>query len=105
LAGALQRKRDPQPPQFCGLRVVSTQLAPHFSKPGSQLKSQTESAQLALPCAGLGQAVSQPPQWAGEVATSRHAPAQLLSAASQLSAHFPFEHTCAEAHAALQPPQ
>jgi hypothetical protein len=102
-AGASQA--CPHSPQFFGFWLVSTQLASHFSKPVAQAKPQLDTAQVALPCTGDGHATSHAPQWFGEVARSRHAPPQLVSVASQLALHAPFEQTSPDAQALPQAPQ
>ncbi len=95
----------PQSPQFLAFVAVSTQLAPHLSKPLAQLKSQVDAAHVALPCVGLGHAVSHAPQWLGDVAMSKQEPPQLLSAPSQAALHVPFEHTSPAPQVLPQPPQ
>jgi hypothetical protein len=47
LAGASQV--CPHSPQFFGFWLVSTQLAPHFSNPATQLKPQLDAVHVALP--------------------------------------------------------
>jgi hypothetical protein len=83
LAGASQTFW--QSPQLVGLCWMSTQLAPHFAKPSEHSKSQLESRHSALPWFGLGHALPQSPQWLVLVERSKHAPPQLLRAASQLA--------------------
>jgi hypothetical protein len=92
-------------PQLLGLCSMSTQLAPHFWKPSPHSKSQVDALHNALPWLGLGQAVSQSPQWFADSETSRQAPPQLLSSPSQFALQLPLEHTSPAAHGFWQPPQ
>jgi hypothetical protein len=77
-AGASQA--CPHAPQFSGSELWFTQLAPQGLYPLSQLMLQAEPAHTAVPCCGMGHAMSQLPQWAAEVAVSTHAPLQLTAA-------------------------
>jgi len=76
-----------------------------LTKPLSQLKSQLDCEHVGLPCSGLGQGLSQPPQALAVCVVSRHAPEQLLSPGAQALAQLPFEHTMPAAQAWLQAPQ
>jgi len=92
-------------PQLLGLCWVSTQLEPHFSKPSAHEKSQLDLLHSALPWFGLGQAVSQSPQWLALEETSRHAPLQLLNVDAHVVLHSPPEHTSPGAQTFSHSPQ
>lgn len=55
------------------------QFAPQSLYPPSHAMLQVEAMQAADPCCGVGHALSQLPQWAGDVAISTQAPPQLTA--------------------------
>jgi len=62
-------------------------------------------AQVALPCSGVGHAMVQSPQCAGEAVVSTQAPLQLVRPPSQMSEHLPAEQTLPTGHTLSHDPQ
>lgn len=84
---------------------MSTQLAWHCWKPLPHVKPQVAAVHVAAPFTGLGQVMSQSPQWLAELETSRQAPPQSSRPAAQLGWHVPFEQTKPVAQALPHAPQ
>jgi hypothetical protein len=108
-AGVGAAHRVVQAPQRSG--VVSEASHPFEAspsqspKPGRHAKPHAPAVQVGIALAGVGQALSQRPQWATEVATRTHDPAQLVSPAAHESRHAPAEHTWPAGHARPQAEQ
>jgi hypothetical protein len=101
--GALQV--FPQAPQFLMSAPVGMQAPLHLVKPGLHWVSHWLATQTAEPFAGVGHAVPQPPQFAGLVAVSTHAPPQGTSLPPQVALHEPAEQTSVAPQRVTHPPQ
>jgi len=103
LAGTSQTV--PQAPQLSESDSILTQLSPHAWNPLSQPILQVDAAHEDLPCSGVGQAVSQLPQCAAELAVSMQAAPQLVLFPAQVSEHWLFEQTWPAGQVVPQAPQ
>jgi len=101
--GALQT--FPQRPQFLASVFGSMHAPPHSCFPWSQATMQVLFTQLALPPAGLWQAVPQAPQLAGLEVRSTHAPLQSTRGGTHWSVHVDAAQTRSSWHSFLQLPQ
>ena len=87
----------PQRPQCATVVLVFTSqpLAAFMSqlpKPALQVRPQALIAQVAVPFAGVGQAMLQAPQWRGSLRGSMHAPPQSRLGVLQSGLHTPARH-------------